>query len=177
MRGLLRLSMIALVTSLPVAWSGMIGNTPSGIRTPLTSIAVVTSLDVSPDPEDPGAGGGFDAETYFREALVSKIGDCTKLIEAEFATWSQLQGFVIPKKERSPAGLLVHATKIGFEGLFELVYRVDPKRERARVTVYYYSNDGVQHEPLGIKMLLDGYGIAALQDKLETALQCQGKVA
>jgi hypothetical protein len=63
-------------------------------------------------------------------------------------------------------------TKTELKGLFELTYRVDPKRERARVTVYFYSADGARHELAGITAMLEAYRIAALQDDLERALLC-----
>jgi hypothetical protein len=145
------------------------------MRSPLTSVSAVTSIDAPPDPDDPGIGGGFSGETYFSEALVPKLEECTDRIEAVVAAWTKSLGLVTVKKEKSPGGLLVHTSKSGSGGFFEFVYRVDAKRERARVTLYYYSNDGAQHEPLGIKSLLDTYGITDLQDKLQAALQCRRK--
>jgi hypothetical protein len=68
--------------------------------------------------------------------------------------------------------LLIHMTRNDLKGLFELTYRVDAKRERARVTVYFYSADGARHEPAGIATMLQEYQIAGLQDNLDKALLC-----
>lgn len=151
------------------------GKAPALHRVPLTSAGAVTSLDVPQDPEDPGAGGGFDSETYFTESLVTKLVDCTNRIEDEIKKWSQSRGLRIRKKKKSPGALLVHALKQGETGFFELVYKVNAKQKRARVTLYYYSNDGSQLEPIGINSILNSYGIGELHDRLDNALQCKGK--
>ncbi|HEX3528012.1 MAG TPA: hypothetical protein VH988_13190, partial [Thermoanaerobaculia bacterium] len=117
-------------------------------HTPLTSVSAVTDIDSQPDSDDPGAGGGFDTETYFSETLVSKIEECTDRVEAEIVTWSRSRGLTLPKKEKSPRSLLIHAAKPGSDGFFQFSYSVDAKHARARATLYYYSNDGAQHEPL-----------------------------
>lgn len=147
----------------------------SPYRTPLTSAGAVTSLDVPPDPEDPGAGGGFDSETYFTESLVTKLVDCTNRIEAEVTKWSKSKGLRIRKKEKGPGALLFHALKQGDAGFFEFAYKFNAKQKRARITLYFYSNDGAQHEPLGIERLLNSYDIGGLHDNLENALQCEGR--
>lgn len=141
-------------------------------RSPLTSVGAVTSLGASPDLDDPGAGGGFDSEAYFRNRFLPKLSDCTEKITNVYKAWAIAHGFQIPLRETGPGKVLIHATRADLNGLFELTYRVHPNRERARVTVYFYSRDGARHEPTAVVTMLRTYGIAELQDDLDTALAC-----
>lgn len=141
-------------------------------RSPLTSVGAISALELPPDPEDPGIGGGFDHVSYFRNRFIPKLDDCTAQIDAVFRGWVASHDLVIPLHETSPGELLIHATQLGLDGLFELTYRVDTKRERARVTVYFYSPDGVRHAPLAIKEMLERWEISKLQDALDKALAC-----
>ncbi len=141
-------------------------------RFPLTSIGAVTSLDAPPDPDDPGVGGGFDSEAYFRNRFLPKLSDCTEEIASVYDAWAAAQGLQVPLREQGAGEVLIHATHSDLHGLFELTYRVRPSRERARVTVYFYSRDGARHEPTAIVSMLEAYDIAALQDDLDSALAC-----
>ena len=141
-------------------------------KTPLTSVSGVTDIDAPPDPEDPGAGGGIDTTTYFRNRLLPKLEDCTSQIETVITTWAKAHQLTTPKTEKLPGNLLIHATRGGLDGIFEVTYRVDQKRERARATVFFYSRDGERHEPAGIQRLLNDFKIAEIQDQLEKALRC-----
>ena len=149
------------------------GETESSWKmTALTSVAGMTDLDAPRDPDDPGIGGGIDSANFFRTRLLPKLADCTDQVEEPILSWIKVHQLTVPKSERGPGSLLIHATNDTLRGLFEFTYRVDGKRERARATLYFYSTDGERHEPLGIKQMLESYEIEALQDDLDAALQC-----
>lgn len=160
-------------------WMLLLGTTTNAIaedrvdkKTPLTSVGAVSSLDAPPDANDPGIGGGFDHISYFRNRLIPKLADCTAEIEAVYQGWAEGHNFLIPVREILPGDLLIHATKEGLNGFFELIYRVDAERERARVTVLFVSPDGRLHDPLSIKEMLMTWEIDTLQDDLDAALAC-----
>jgi hypothetical protein len=141
-------------------------------KSALTSIAGMSSIDGAPDDDDPGVGGGIDSATYFRNRMLPKLDDCTNSIRNVYDKWGSTLGLASVRREAVPGSLVIHMTNNDLNGLFELTYRVDAKRERARVTVYFYSADGARHEPSGIAVMLQRYQIAALQDDLEKALLC-----
>ncbi|MBV8736552.1 MAG: hypothetical protein JO007_04700 [Alphaproteobacteria bacterium] len=141
--------------------------------TPLTSISVVSSLNPPPDPDDPGIGGGFDAEAYFRENLVSSIKDCTKIVTTVVYGWTKANAFSLAKEEVSPGWLLADARRPDDAGILEFIYRVYPHNARARATVFYYSPDGKELDPAQIRSLLTKYKIADLEDQLQSALSCK----
>jgi hypothetical protein len=141
--------------------------------TPLTSVSIVSSLNPPPDPDDPGIGGGFDAETYFRESLVSSIADCTKLVRAVVSGWTKSNAFSLAKEEVRPGWLLADARRPDDVGILEFIYRVYPNKARARATVFYYLADGKELDPAQIGPLLTKYKITDLEDRLLTALSCE----
>ena len=171
-QGLLFTAFLATTLLLSAAMACHSENNGPWNKTALTSVAGITNLDAPRDLDDPGIGGGVDSTTYFRTRLLPKLADCTDRIEAEIMNWTKLHSMAIPKREQVPGNLLVHATNETLRGLFEFIYRVDRKREKARVTLYFYSADGARHELTGIKGMLQSYEIAALQDKLDAALRC-----
>ena len=139
----------------------------------LTSVGAVTNLETDNSADDPGIGGAFGGETYFRNILTSALGDCSKQIDAAFSQWARTHRLVIPKRELGPGRALIHATASAAPGVFELSYRVDGKLDRARFTVWLYTNDGTQKDPLQIKELLTQFGIEMLEDQLQNSLQCK----
>jgi hypothetical protein len=141
--------------------------------TPLTSVSVVSSLNPPPDPDDPGIGGGFDAETYFRESLVSSIADCTKLVRDVVNGWTKSNAFSLAKEEVRPGWLLADARRSDDTGILEFIYRVYPNKARARATVFYYLPNGKELDPAQIGPLLAKYKITDLEDRLLTALSCE----
>jgi hypothetical protein len=146
---------------------------PSGRKSPLTSIGVVQDADAPPDSDDPRGGGGFDAENYFRNILVGKVGECTAGVLKAFLSWSQAQMLSVPKTIQQPASLLAFTPLVTPPGVLELDYRFSTAQKRARATLYFYSADGAQHEPAAIEALLKHYKVATLQDELRTAIACQ----
>jgi len=147
------------------------GNKP----TPLPSVSIVSSLKPPPDPYDPGIGGGFDAETYFRESLGSSISDCTKFVRTLVHSWTNSNAFALAKEEVGPGWLLADARHPGDPGILEFIYRTYPHNARARATVFYYSPDGKELDPAQIGPLLTKYKIADLEDQLQTAISCEAK--
>ncbi len=141
-------------------------------KTALTSIGAVSSLDAAPDPEDPGIGGGFDQTSYFQNRFIPKLADCTDKIESVFVAWTNLKGLVLPRREKTLGSIFFHATGDNIEGVFELTYKVDINRERARTSVYYLKKDGTELDPTLIRDLLETWDIAGLQDNLDAALKC-----
>lgn len=141
-------------------------------KSALTSIGGMSSIDGAPDEDDPGVGGGIDSASYFRNRMLPKLDDCTNEIRSVYDKWGAARGLTSVRREAIPGNLLIHMTRNDLNGLFELTYRVDSKRERARVTVYFYSADGARHELAGIMTMLQEYQIASLQDNLEKALLC-----
>ena len=148
-------------------------DSPAGIRTALTSVGAVDDTDAPPDPEDPGLGGGFDAENYFQNILVAKISDCTSGVLKEFVAWAQGQALSIDKTVKEPSSLLAYASLVTPPGVLELSYRFDSTQKRARATLYFYSTDGAQHEPMAIESLLKQYKVANLQDRVRVAIDCK----
>ena len=141
-------------------------------KSALTSVAGTTLLDAPRDPDDPGVGGGIDTTSYFQTRLLPRLSDCTEELLEPITDWIKRHGLVVQKQERLPGNLLVHATNAALSGLFEFTYRVDAARQRARVTLFFYSLDGARHELAGIRDMLATYAIEALQGRLDTALQC-----
>lgn len=141
-------------------------------KTPLTSIGAVSSLDAPPDPDDPGIGGGFDQISYFKNRFIPQLDDCTNQIEEVFINWTVTKGLILPRREVELGNVLIHATKDKLGGFFELIYRVDAKRERARTSVFYFFSDGSKIDPVYIKEFLENWQIAILQDDLDKALNC-----
>ena len=146
---------------------------PSGKRSPLTSIGVVQDADAPPDPDDPGAGGGFDAENYFQNILVGKVGECTAGVLKAFLSWSQAQTLSVPRTVQQPTALLAFTSLTAPPGVLELTYRFSTAQKRARATLFFYSADGAQHEPAAIEALLKKYKVATLQDDIRKAIACQ----
>ena len=141
-------------------------------KTALTSVAGTTLLDAPRDPDDPGVGGGIDTTAYFQTRLLPRVSDCTEELLQPITDWVERHDLFVQKKEHLPGALLVHATNAGLSGLFEFTYRVDAARQRARVTLFFYSLDGARHEIAGIRDMLETYAIEALQGRLDMALQC-----
>lgn len=142
-------------------------------RSPLTSISAVENLDAPPDPDDPGAGGGFDAETYFQNFVLAEVHTCPRVVLNEFIVWSKAQSLSITKTIQEPTSLLAFAALSAPAGVLELVYKFNTTQKRSRATLYFYSGDGSKHEPVAIVELLKRYDVAALQDKLRTAIACR----
>lgn len=157
---------------IPALWCTDASAQRDGNRIPLTSIGVVSSLNLPNDPDDPGIGGGFDHVSYFRNRFSPQLEDCSKQLETVFRDWAQQHNLSIPFRDGTPGNVRLHATKSGLGGLFEMTYRVDIKRERARVTVFFFSQDGARQEPVAIESLLVEWQIADLQDGLDRALVC-----
>ena len=145
---------------------------PPGKRSALTSIGVVEDVAAARDPDDPGAGGGFDAENYFQNLLVDKVGACTANVLSEFLVWSQAQSLPVSKTVEGPTSVLAYATLATPPGVLELAYRFNATQKRARATLFFYSVDGAKHEPAAIEALLTQYKVASLQDKVRTAIAC-----
>jgi len=141
-------------------------------RSPLTSIGAVEDFDAPPDPEDPGSGGGFDAETYFQNVVLAKVASCPEGVLREFLAWSRGHSLSLIKTVEEPAALLAYAALAAPSGVLELVYRFNATQKRSRVTLYFYSGDGSKHEPSALIELLKRYDVASLQDKLRTAVAC-----
>ena len=162
---------IAITQSLPLGEpnSALSNDIP---RTPLTSIGAVSSLDAEPDPLDPGTGGGFDQQSYFQNRFIPKLADCTNEMEKAFVDWTKSKKLVLVRREAALGSILIHATRDGIGGLFELSYTVDTKFERARVSVNYFNKDGTAMEPVLIKGLLETWDIADLQDSLDAVIRC-----
>ena len=146
---------------------------PTGKRSPLTSIGVVQEVDAPRDPDDPGAGGGFDAENYFQNILVGKVGECKARVLKAFLSWSNAQALSVPKTVEQPMSLLAFTTLATPPGVLELNYRFSPALKRSRATLFFYSVDGAQHEPPAIEALLNQYNVATLQNEMRTAVACQ----
>jgi len=150
-------------------------NPKPSMRTPLTSVEAVTDIDAPKDPDDPGAGGGIDASNYFSRKLAAKLADCTAKIRSATDAWAVDSKLIVTTVDQQPGDLLMHITQAGMTGFFEVTYRVKLQQERARVTLYFYSPDGAQHEPATIHQLLKTYKIETFQDNLSKALLCEGK--
>jgi len=146
---------------------------PSGMRSPLTSIGVVQEVDAPADPDDPGAGGGFDAENYFQNILVGQVGECTAGVLKAFLSWSKAQMLNVPKTVQQPTSLLAFTALSTPSGVLELNYRFSIEQKRARATLFFYSTDGAQHQPAAIEVLLKQYKVATLQDEIRTAIACR----
>ena len=143
-----------------------------GSPTPLTSVGAVSNLEAPPDPNEPGIGGGIDHVSYFRNRFIPQLTNCTQQVVAVYREWAGAHALQLPLQETQDGNVLMHATRAGLDGLFELTYRVDTLMERARFTVYYYSADGARLSPLAIPTILEKWDIAALQDSLDGALSC-----
>jgi hypothetical protein len=141
-------------------------------KTPLTSVEAVTDPDATPDPHDPGTGGGIDTSNYFSRKLASKISACTDQVQTVATTWIKKNHFSVIRLDRKAGDLLIHAATKNLPGLFEVAYTVSTQRERARVTVFYYLPDGSAVEPTEIKPLLSKYHVDLFQDSLTNALLC-----
>jgi len=146
---------------------------PGGKRSPLTSIGVVEDIDSAPDPDDPGAGGGFDAENYFQNILVGKVAGCTAGVLKTFLSWAQAQSLTVSKTLQQPTSLLAYTSLTTPPGLLQLTYRYSSTQKRARATLFFYSTDGAQHEPVAIEALLKQYKVASLQDEVRKAIACE----
>ena len=146
---------------------------PSGKRSPLTSIGAVEDIDSPPDLDDPGTGGGFDAENYFQNILVGKVSGCIAGVQKAFLSWSQAQSLTVSKTVQQPTSLLAYTSLTTPPGVLQLTYRFSSTQKRARATLYFYSTDGTQHEPAAIEALLKQYKVATLQDELRRAIACQ----
>jgi len=149
------------------------GSKPKLIKTPLTSVEAVTDIDAPRDPDNPGTGGAVDSSTYFSRRLAAKVANCTDHIRSDASAWAKKYQLSVSKVDQEPGDLLMQMTKPDLAGLFELTYRVKVKQERARVTLFFYSEDGARHEPAGINKLLTDYKIADFQDLLTKGLLCQ----
>lgn len=145
----------------------------AGQSTALTSIGVVDDLDAPPDPDDPGMGGGFDAVNYFQNILVEKVAECTKGVLKEFETWTRNQALVISRTVQASSSLLAYAALTDPTGVLELSYRFNASQKRARATLFFYSNDGKQHEPAAIKAFLKQYKVDSFEDRLRAAVACK----
>ena len=141
-------------------------------RTPLTSVGIVESIDAPPDPDDPGVGGGFDAAGYFKNVLSATVASCTKQIGAATDSWIAAQKLVSVLRDASPNHLLIHASKPGDAGFFEISYRFSVGDKRARVTVFYVAGDGRLLEPTAIPAILNNNEIGSFQDALQKAVRC-----
>jgi hypothetical protein len=149
------------------------GVKPKLTKTPLTSVEAVTDIDTPRDRDDPGTGGAVDSSTYFSRRLAAKVANCTDHIRTETNAWAKQYQLGVSKVDQEPGDLLMQMTKPDLAGLFELTYRVKLKQARARVTLFFYSEDGARHEPAGISKLLADYKIADFQDLLTKGLLCQ----
>tara|TARA_R110001599_G_C12028121_1_gene639759 strand:+ start:252 stop:656 length:405 start_codon:yes stop_codon:yes gene_type:complete len=134
---------------------------------------VVQDVDAPPDPDDPGAGGGFDAENYFQNILVGKISECTAGVLKALLSWSNAQTLSVQKTVQQPTSLLAFMALTTPPGVLELNYRFNTAQKRARATLFFYSTDGAQHEPAAIEALLKRYNVATLQNEIRTAIACQ----
>ena len=168
--------LMALFAIWPLATSGQSSHSKKQTvkRTPLTSVEAVTDIDAPVDPDDPGAGGGVDAEGYFSRKLAAKVATCTDQIQSVGGVWARDQKLSVNKMDKQAGNLLMHMTGPDLNGFFELTYRVKLHDERARVTLFFYSQDGAQHEPAGIRELLKDYHVDTFQDRLTQALLCGG---
>jgi len=124
-----RLASIAI--TLVLAWAT--DAVAQSARTPLTSVGIVESIDAPPDPDDPGVGGGFDAAGYFKNVLGATVASCTTKIGAAVDSWIAVQKLVPVLRDASPNHLLIHASKPGDTGFFEISYRFSAGDKRARV--------------------------------------------
>jgi hypothetical protein len=147
----------------------------AAIRSPLTSIGLVTDVDADADPDDPGMGGGVDSTVFFTNKLVPKISACTAIVQSVAATWAKANQLGIVKLSQKPGNLLMHVSNAGLAGFFEVVYRVDVAKERARATLFFYSPDGARHEPVQLRAILDQFEIMKFQDQLVRAMTCEAK--
>lgn len=167
---LLELS-VACVLLLPLAAVDAQGH-PRGTPVALTSIGLVDDLDAGIDPDDPGTGGGFDAETYFQNLLVSKVHQCGKGVLQVFLNWAKEGGINIDKTSFGDAATSGYTTISEPPGVLELSYRFDTEKRRSRVTLFFYARDGTKMEPTTIEGLLRRFKVAGLQDKLRDAVTC-----
>jgi hypothetical protein len=140
---------------------------------PLTSVGVVQDLDAPPDPDDPRKGGGFDAEGYFQNIVISKVSECTANVLKVFTTWTRAQSLTVAKSTQTTTAALAFVTSAAPPGVLQLDYRFHPDTKRSRVTLFFFSNDGSKHEPSALQAMLKRYKVAALQDSLRTAVACQ----
>jgi len=141
-------------------------------RSALTSMAITTDWEAPPDEDDPGAGGGHEAVSYFRTSLVELVPECTNRIKLAFTDWTQKHDLYIPVIEHKKNKVLAYANKNGLDGIFEFSYRVDLDAELARASLYFYSNNGEKHELNSILEVLEEYGINSFQDRLGDELSC-----
>lgn len=158
--------------------AGIAGSTFSGAsaeeanKTALTSIGGTATLDAGLDQNDPGIGGGFDQEAFFQNRYIPDLSICTEQIERVFLSWTDANNLLLPRREASEDQVLIHATSDTLDGIFELSYKIDAERMRARVTVFYLLKNGTALNPVLIKPLLDTWEIVDLQDELDDALKC-----
>ena len=162
-------SSLALSVSVSLLCGAALADTP---KTPLTSIGLVDSIDATTDEDDPGIGGGIDASNYFRNVLGSTIAACTRQVSSAVNSWIKSQRLSPILRETSAAHLLLHASKAGLNGFFEISYRFSETQKRARVTVFFVGNDARLQEPSSIPNFLNEYAIATFQDALENAVRC-----
>jgi hypothetical protein len=141
-------------------------------RTPLTSLGITETIDALPDPDDPGVGGGFDAANYFKNVLASTVASCTTKIAAAADSWIGAQQLVSVLRDAGPDHLLIHTSKPGDAGFFEISYRFSFGAKRARVTVFYVAGDGRLLEPAAITAVLNNNEIGPFQEALEKAVRC-----
>jgi hypothetical protein len=144
---------------------------------PLTSVALVASLDAPPDPDDPGTGGGFETQAYFETRLADAraIHACMDPIEHAVADWSGRMGLFRDLRDRTASSLTLHYVKSGLAGFFAVTYRVE-QQVKARVRVDYILLDGTRSPELA-RDLLSTYQIASLQTSLDGALRCNGRAS
>ncbi len=171
------MSLLKFITKIAVL-AGVAGSTFSGVfaeeanKTALTSIGGTATLDTGVDPDDPGIGGGFDQEAFFQNRYIPNLSICTEQIERIFLSWTEAKNLFLPRREASEDQILIHATSDTLDGIFELSYKIDAERMRARVTVFYLLKNGAALNPILIKPLLETWEIADLQDELDDALKC-----
>ncbi|MGH2343541.1 hypothetical protein ACRC7T_18945 [Segnochrobactraceae bacterium EtOH-i3] len=135
-------------------------------------------LDIPPFADDPGTGGGFEAETYFLTRLVDaeSIRSCLDPVEQVAADWAGGFGLVRNLRDRTATTLTLHYGKGGMPGFFSVSYQIE-NSIKARVRVDYIALDGSTRSPEFARDLLDTYSIAKFQTSLDAALRCKGKAS
>jgi hypothetical protein len=141
-------------------------------RSALTSMAITTDWREPPDEDHPGVGGGQESVSYFRKSLVALVPKCTSQMVEVFTQWLNQHSLFAQRSERLENSFIAYASRDGLNGIFEFTYRVDLDAEKARTSLYFYSNDGEKHELNNLKNMLADFGVNDLQDMIGDTLQC-----
>lgn len=164
---------LAIAIAAPVVAHAAENDALRGKRSALTSIGAVQDIDARPDEDDPRGGGGFDAEGYFQNIVITRVSACVSNVLKEFVSWTREQSLNVSKTSQTEVSVLAFAQLTSPPGILELDYRFRKDTKRSRATLFFFSLDGSKHEPEALIELLKQYKVAALQDGIRIAVACK----